>query len=179
MINNIDTNSLKQTIDAIAKDPSKGFVSFEVNSLWTDQCHTIGKAKEMILDGDVIPRDFSIEADEPLALMGKDSAPNPQELLLSALNACMSVGYVVGAAMKGITLTRLEINSKGTLDLRGFLGLDAHIKPGYDSLEYNVIIEGDGSAEQFEEIHQNVIKTSPNRFNLAQPIRLQAKLSIL
>ena len=37
---------------------------------------------------------------------------------MAAVNACMTVGYVAGAALKGITLTKLEIRTKGTLDLR-------------------------------------------------------------
>jgi hypothetical protein len=44
------------------------------------------------------------------------------------------------------------------LDLRGFLGIDPNLKPGYDSLRYVVRIKGNGTAEQFEEIHQNIIK---------------------
>ncbi|WDE08863.1 OsmC family protein [Thalassomonas viridans] len=179
MLNNIDLNHLKQTAEAINNDPDKGFVSFAVNTRWAGQCRTQSRPKEMVIDGEVIPRNFLIESDEPEALLGKDTAANPQELLLSALNACMSVGYVTGAAMKGITLTKLEITAKGTLDLRGFLGLDANVKAGYDSLEYEVTIEGDGSKAQFEEIHQNVLKTSPNRFNIAMPVRLEGKLTVL
>ena len=37
-------------------------------------------------------------------LLGQNSAPNPQELLMTALNACITVGYVAGAAVKGVTL---------------------------------------------------------------------------
>ena len=32
---------------------------------------------------------------------GSDSAPNPQELLMAAFNACITVGYVAGAALEG------------------------------------------------------------------------------
>jgi hypothetical protein len=41
-----------------------------------------------------------------------------------------------------------------------------------------VRIKGNGTAEQFEEIHQNVIKTSPNYFNISQPVRLNAELRV-
>jgi hypothetical protein len=64
------------------------------------------------------------------------------------------------------------------LDLRGFLGIDPNVKPGYESLRYVVRIKGNGTAEQFEEIHQNVIKTSPNYFNISQPVRLNAELRV-
>jgi uncharacterized OsmC-like protein len=110
--------------------------------------------------------------------LGENTSANPQELLMAALNACITVGYVAGAAVNGIALSRLEIETTGRLDLRGFLGLDPKIKPGYESLQYVVRIAGNGTAEQFKEIHENVMKTSPNYFNLSQPVKLDAKLEI-
>jgi hypothetical protein len=32
--------------------------------------------------------------------------------------------------------------------------------------------------EQFQEIHENVIKTSPNYFNVSQPVRLDGELRV-
>ena len=62
--------------------------------------------------------------DEPFELLGENTAPNPQEYLMTALNTCVTVGYVAGAAVRGIMLETLEIKTKGELDLRGFLGID-------------------------------------------------------
>ena len=97
---------------------------------------------------------------------------------MSAINACMTVGYVAGAAIRGITLARLEIETTGQLDLRGFLGLDDAVPPGYETVEYTVRIEGDGTPEQFDEIHRTVMQTSPNYFNMARPIRMQGRLQV-
>ena len=97
---------------------------------------------------------------------------------MAAFNACITVGYVAGAALKGITLESLEIRTKGELDLRGFLGLSDTVAAGYEAIDYEVRIKGDGSEADFEEIHQNVIKTSPNYFNVSRPIKLNAKLSV-
>ena len=52
------------------------------------------------------------------------------------------------------------------------------VKPGYDSLRYTVFIKGNGTPEQFEKIHQFVMSTSPNRFNLATAIPLKSRLVI-
>ena len=52
---------------------------------------------------------------------------------MAAFNACITVGYVAGAALKGIKLESLEIRTKGQLDLRGFLGLDDTVPPGYEA----------------------------------------------
>ena len=61
---------------------------------------------------------------------------------------------------------------------RGFLGLDPNVKPGYESIQYVVRIKGGGTAEQFREIHENVMKTSPNYFNISQPVRLDGQLVV-
>jgi len=113
---------------------------------------------------------------EPCELLGADGAPNPQELLMAAFNACITVGYIAGASVHGITLESLEIKTRGELDLRGFLGLSDAVAPGYESVEYEVRIKGDGTPEQFEEIHQTVMKTSPNYFNISRPIRLKGTI---
>ena len=97
---------------------------------------------------------------------------------MAAVNACMTVGYVAGASLNGITLERLEIETTGQLDLRGFLGLDDSVPPGYEAIDYTVTIAGNGTPEQFEEIHRTVMQPSPNYFNLARPIRMNGKLRI-
>jgi hypothetical protein len=88
------------------------------------------------------------------------------------------VGYVAGAAVKGIRLDRLEIETNGQLDLRGFLGIDESVRPGYESIRYVVRIKGNGTPAQFREIHETVMKTSPNYFNIAKPIRIDAELRV-
>ena len=97
---------------------------------------------------------------------------------MAAFNACITVGYVAGAALKGITLDSLEIKTRGELDLRGFLGLSDEVPPGYESIAYDVTIRGDGTPAQFAEIHETVMKTSPNYFNISRPIRVEGTLNV-
>ena len=52
---------------------------------------------------------------------------------MAAFNACITVGYVAGARSKGIKLESLEIETRGELDLRGFLGLSDAVAPGYEN----------------------------------------------
>jgi hypothetical protein len=85
---------------------------------------------------------------------------------------------VVGCAMEGIELEELRIETKGDIDLRGFFGLDPNVKPGYDEIYYTVHIKGNGTKEQFPKVHETVIATSPNRFNVASPIRLTCDLMV-
>ena len=177
-VNGLDLNALGDVVDAIGKDPAQAKVAFDVTTRWTGQTRSETTVDGFTIAGDRVTRTHKIIADEPCELLGTDSAANPQELLMAAINACMTVGYVAGAAIRGITLEGLEIKTRGKLDLRGFLGLDDKVPPGYEELEYDVRIKGDGTPEQFEEIHQNVMKTSPNYFNMSRPIRMNPKLSV-
>ena len=177
-VNGLDVKALHAVIDEVAQDPAKGQVAFRVNSAWRGQTRSETAVESYVIGGEEVPRRFSIAVDEPFELLGENTAPNPQEMLMTALNACMMVGYVAGAAVKGITLETLEIVTEGTLDLRGFLGIDETVPPGYETLRYSVKIGGDGTPQQFQEIHETVMKTSPNYFNLSRPIRLDATLEV-
>jgi uncharacterized OsmC-like protein len=177
-LNGLDLESLGQLVEEIKNDPGKGFVRFKVASSWKGQTRSESRVQSYILNGQEIPRRFSIAADEPPELLGGNTAPNPQELLMAAFNACIMVGYVATASVMGVQLDSVEIETEGELNLRGFLGLDDKVKPGYDSIQYTVRIKGKGASEQFQAIHENVLKTSPNYFNVSRPVSVNAKLVI-
>ena len=177
-VNGLDLGALGELVEAIEKDPKEAKVAFNVTSRWTGQTRSEHRVDGYTMGGERIARSHKIVADEPYQLLGSDGAPNPQELLMAAFNACIMVGYVAGASIKGINLDSVEIKTRGELDLRGFLGLSDEVPAGYESIAYDVRIKGDGTPEQFEEIHQNVLKTSPNYFNISRPIRVNGSLTV-
>ena len=176
IVNDIDLGRLTQLVAEAGINPALGF---EVTTRWDGQFRSSSQVGPIRFgNGDVVVRDFVIKADEPEEILGSNEAPGPQELLMAALNSCMTVGYVAGAAKRGISLSKLEIETRGTLDLRGFFALSETVPPGYPSLEYVVRIAGDGTPEQFAEIHAEVQATSPNYDNLARAIRMDATLQV-
>ncbi|CAN2968549.1 hypothetical protein METHPM2_130016 [Pseudomonas sp. PM2] len=44
----------------------------------------------LVLGDTALARGFVIDVDEPAELLGTNTAANPQELILAALNACMT-----------------------------------------------------------------------------------------
>jgi len=177
-MNGIDLDALTAVVRGIERDPRAGMVGFRVRTAWRGQTRSRSTVESYTIGGHEVRRHFEIDVDEPHELFGQNTAPNPQEMLMTALNACITVGYVVEAAVKGITLEKVEIETAGELDLRGFLGIDPGVRPGYESLRYTVRLKGDGTHDQFREIHENVIRTSPNYFNVSGPIRIDAKLEV-
>jgi hypothetical protein len=90
----------------------------------------------------------------------------------------MTVGYVAQCAVRGITLESLAIETEGEIDLRGFLGIDPAVPPGYENLRYTVRIKGNGTPAQFYEIHEAVAATSPNFYNLSRQVALKPTLVV-
>lgn len=121
-------------------------------------------------------RDFApIPSDEPLALGGDDTAPNPVEQLLGALGNCLAVGYAANATAAGIELDSLTIELEGDLDLHTFLGLaDGHA--GYESINARVAIETSAPVDQVDELHRKVVSTSPVGHTLQKAIPVSIEL---
>ncbi len=179
IVNGIDKDKVAQLVKSVAEQPQQRTITFQVRSHWEGGMRVKTRTESITQGEQKMERSFAIVSDEPENLGGQDSAPNPQELLMAALNACLGVGYAVGAAMQGIELTRLEIETEGTLDLRGFLGLDDQVSPGYENIRYHVYMAGNGTEEQFAQIHAHVQKTSPNFYNLSRPIPIEGKLVVI
>ncbi len=177
-LNGIDLDYLGQTVEAIKQDPAKAMTNFRVKSTWQGQTVSETKVESYMIGGEEVKREFKFRVDEPLELCGTNTNPNPQEYLMGALNACMMVGYVAACALNGIKLEKLSIETEGDIDLRGFLAIDQHVIPGYDNISYTVHIKGDGTPEQFEQIHNFVKKTSPNYYNIANAIALNSQLIV-
>ena len=178
VVNGINVDDLFTLIDGVKTNPAKGKTQWRVASTWQGQTRSRAQVEGFGMGGDQVPRRFTIDIDEPVELGGSNRFANPQEHLIAALNACMMVGYVAQCAVRGITLESLVIETEGDIDLRGFLGLDPTVAPGYDNLRYEVRIKGSGTKEQFAEIHKAVMATSPNFYNVSRPVALEPTLVV-
>jgi uncharacterized OsmC-like protein len=178
IVNGINLDDLFALIDGVKRDASKATTRWRVATTWQGQARSRAEVTGFGIGGEEVPRHFTVDIDEPYELGGSNRFANPQEHLIAALNACMTVGYVAQCAVRGITLESLKIETEGEIDLRGFLGVDPKVANGYESLRYTVHIKGDGTAEQFAEIHDAVMATSPNFYNVSRPVALKPTLIV-
>ena len=121
-------------------------------------------------------RDFTVASDEPASLGGTDTAPNPVEQVAAALGNCLAVGYVAALTGRGITIRELDIAVSGELDLRPFLGL-APGHAGYSKIDVDVRIDSDADAATLQEVHRQVVDTSPVGHSLSNPVELDVRLA--
>jgi uncharacterized OsmC-like protein len=178
IVNGINVDDLFALIGGVKRDAAKAATNWRVTTTWEGQTRSRAQVEGFEIGGERVPRRFSIDIDEPSELGGTNRFANPQEHLLAALNACMIVGYAAQCAVRGITLESLKIETEGQIDLRGFLGLDPAVPPGYESLSYTVRIKGSGTKAEFAEIHEAVMATSPNFYNVSRPVTLKPTLVV-
>jgi uncharacterized OsmC-like protein len=178
VVNGIDTDAVHTLIESVEDNPAQGMTHWQVASTWQGGMHSRARVDSFAIGGASVPRRFSIDIDEPLELGGGNAYANPQEYLLAGLNACMMVGYSALCALQGITLQKLEITTEGDIDLRGFFGLDPSVAPGYRELRTRVVIKGDGSEDQLRKIHELVLATSPNFYNVTRAVAVVPSLII-
>ena len=116
---------------------------------------------------------------EPPALLGDDSAPNPTEVAQAALAACISVGIQAIATHRGVTLTAIEIDIEGDIDISPTWGvgdLSDDKRPGVSDVRVKVKLEGDADRDTLDQIHRDAIKWSPVVNTYTRPARLTSEL---
>jgi len=178
IVNGINVDDVNALIESVKENPASALTNWKVKSEWRGRTHNRTRVEGFGLGGEFIARSFTIDIDEPEQLGGANRFANPQEHLLAAVNSCMMVGFTALCALQGIRLDKLEMETSGEIDLRGFLGLNENVPAGYPSLTTVVRVSGDATPEKFEEIMSMVRSTSPNYFNITRAIALNANLVV-
>lgn len=114
-------------------------------------------------------RQFTVDVDEPPALFGTDTGPNPVELVLGALGTCQEIVYAAYAAVLGIPIDSLRINVKGNLDLRGFLNV-AEVPAGFTDVDYEVDIKSPAPSERIRQLAELVNAHCPVLDTIQRPV---------
>lgn len=177
-INGIDTGQLFATIDAVKADATKARCAFSATTRWKHGTVSDCEVSRYELGGEVIPQSYTMRVDEPAALLGTDQAPNPQMMLFAAINSCVLNTFVVNAAARGIHLESVEMDIQGELDLRGFLGIDENVNPGYEELRIVCRARGDGTREQLQQCLDAGTRYSPNFQSMSRPVRVKYELEL-
>lgn len=116
--------------------------------------------------------------DEPPALLGDDTAPNPSEANLAALGSCVCVGIHANAVARGITISKLEIELEGELNITAVWGTgDLSEKPvGFTDVRLKVDLQCDGTPEQIAEIMEIAETWSPVLNTVRRPVNVAMSL---
>ena len=121
-------------------------------------------------------RGHTAVADEPRSLGGTDTAQSPIELFLTSIATCQAATYRLWAAELGIALDRVTVEVEGDIDLRGYLGLDDDIAPGYGELRLRVRLEGPESEARYRHLAEEAERHCPLLDAVVRPLPLTREL---
>ncbi|WP_373017622.1 OsmC family protein [Thiomicrorhabdus sp.] len=165
----IDNDGLNQLAEAGKANP---------NTIKTLKSKTVleGQFKNLNYVRDLEP----VVVDEPPVLLGEDTAPNPSEMALLSLGSCLSVGVQANATARGISLTKLEIELEGDINITAVWGtgdVDPNKKLGVTEVRAFFTIEAPGtSKEELEGLVAHAIKWSPVANTYMNAVDLSGKL---
>jgi uncharacterized OsmC-like protein len=153
--NGVDTERLFATLDAIDAQPQIAGFQFRARNRWIGGAHNRSVIKDFRgAGGEDASRaePFVLDAGEPAVLLGTDTGPNPAELVLHALAACLTTSLVYVAAARGVRLTEVESRLEGDIDLRGALGISREVRNGYEGIRVAFTVRGDAPPERLREV---------------------------
>jgi uncharacterized OsmC-like protein len=146
----------------------------------TNRVHTVtdGQFRTLSIVGEHNP----VVVDEPLHLLGQNTAPAPGEIVLSGLGGCLAVGITAVATWKQVKLRRLEIFLEGDIGNSAAWGAGGALdkqpsEMGYQAIRVKVLIEGDASREELNAIVEQANTYSPVANSLRNPIPFTLSLS--
>jgi uncharacterized OsmC-like protein len=180
-INGFDTDALAHTVEAVRENRELGRVTFAVEGQWQGgvalKSHTGALTQAGARDETRSGR-FTMASDEPIALLGTDTAVSPGEHLLQALAGCYTVTLVANAAARGIKLNDYRLELAADFDLSGFLGIDPDVPAGSLGLRVNVELDApDAGREELEDLIRAVEERSPIRNTIVSGVAVTTSLA--
>jgi uncharacterized OsmC-like protein len=146
----------------------------------TNKVHTVmeGQYRSLSYVGNHAP----VVVDEPLHLFGQDTAPAPGEIVLSGLGGCLAVGITAVATWKQVKLTKLEVFLEGDIGNPAAWGANGALQKqplemGFQAIRVKVLVEGDATREELDEIVKHANFYSPVANTLRNPIPFEISLA--
>ena len=176
------TETVKTYLRPIVRD---GLLAFAVkgrnnpNARGTNKVHTVmeGQYRSLSYVGD----HAAVVVDEPLHLFGQNSAPAPGEIVLSALGGCLRVGITAVATLRQVKLSKLELFLEGDIGNPAAWGAGGAEKQpaemGFQEVRVKVVIEGDATREELNDIVQHANFYSPVANTIRNPVPFSIELA--
>jgi uncharacterized OsmC-like protein len=152
--NGVNTPALLATINAVKETPALAKFRFRASNRWITGTYSESRVESFTGAGGEHNHktEFRYGADHPAVLVGEDRGPTPIEFLLHGLAMCITAGVGNIAAARGVTLTSVESQVEGDIDLQGILGLSDNVRNGYERIRISFTIAGDATPEKLREI---------------------------
>lgn len=123
-------------------------------------------------------RNFKVLMDEPTALGGTDKAPNPVELVLTALGGCQVIVAKCFAKAHDFKFEEVYVELEGDFDPDGFMGKNPEVRNGFQEIRSNICFKTEESQEKVDAFVEFIENTCPVGDNLMNgvPVNTQGKI---
>ena len=178
-LNDVNLDGIMAVDKLVRANPAMGKCQFKAKSSWQRGTKSQVSINAWTAGGNNMspaPRRFTVMVDEPPELGGVDGAPNPVEVLLSALAGCVTVGIATNAQMFGVPIDAIDIDLEADVDARGLLGHDKSVRNGVTDIRYTVTIQSSAPEEKVRKVKETIDRKSPVRDTLANPVNIVSKL---
>lgn len=123
------------------------------------------------------PWKFSVGMTEKYG--GLNNGPNPGVYGRAALGSCLAIGYAMWAARLEIPIRSLTIEVRAKYDVRGELGVDESVRPGYGEVVYVVTVDTDASDAEVHRWLDMADRHSSWLDDLRNPVPVSRELHIV
>jgi uncharacterized OsmC-like protein len=177
--NGVNIEDLNALVTRVKENPALGKFKFRSRSKWINRAHSQSTFDSLYGQGKEQKRatPLLLEGDEPAALLGTDLGANAAEAALHSLSSCLGVTYSYTAAAMGIDITSLNFELETDTDLQGFMELDKSVRPGLSQIRVKVHLACNGTPKQIEELHAQVLRTSPMYDTFRNPVDVKVTTS--
>jgi uncharacterized OsmC-like protein len=127
---------------------------------------------------DVTEGPWSLTAGMTAKYGGTNEGPNPGVLGRAALGACLALGYGMWAARLGVPIATLDVEVHADYDVRGELGADTTVRPGYQAIRYIVSLTSPAPEADVRHMVETADRHSSWRDVIANPVPLTRELRI-
>ena len=109
---------------------------------------------------------------------GVNNGPNPGVYGRGALASCLAIGYSMWAARLGVPLTSLSVEVHASYDVRGELGVDDTVRPGYGEMRCVISIESDAPEADIRRLAETAERHSSWLDDLRHPVPVTSSVQL-
>jgi uncharacterized OsmC-like protein len=177
IVNGVDTDGVMNLATKISQDEDYGKFQFRASNQWVNGARSRSTIRGFFAGGTENTdrkEALYVDADQPVFLGGQNTAPNPVEHLLHALDSCLTVTLVYHAAVQGIHLEAVNTSAEGDMNARGFFGISENVEKGYRQIRVNMQVKSDADVDtlttlaMYSPVYEVISRSVPVEFTLTK-----------
>jgi uncharacterized OsmC-like protein len=145
--NGVDVAALLGAREALSQAPEAARFKWRASSEWQKGTHNRARVEGFFGLGQEHKhrQAYQFDTDHPEVFASEDNGATPVEMVLVGLAGCLTAGVAAVAQNRNIQLHSVKATIEAGMDLRGILGIDPHVRNGFDGIQVRYEIDADAS----------------------------------